>query len=413
MHGTICAAIIIKYLPDAEITSIKVLDEKTGRGVLQQLLVALEWCLDNHIPFINLSIGSIQFKDFKGIRRLVSALYRQGCIVVAAYNNQNIYTIPASLECVIGVRHNPSLNLQEYVVNMKEYEYYVESNMRHHFMDIHGHEVEAAASNSFATPYITAMVCQGQENRGGVYLHEIWEHLSGENITRFCSIPDTIDEAVVMDFIGTERHDLFYFKLRKVYTREDMHRLRKTQEFIYLVILAESEDDLLPLTDIVNTIEPFIRGVFCCFKKGVDNFNGSMKGRAWYETYYTEKFTRPVVIDVDIPIVYLQGIKETLIIILAEVEDMLIEADYAVKVIGEFARAYLYGFEYCDSVESRMNTIMNVLKHYYLDIIIYGIETVLSVSDGEGLLITLDEHPYIDGCAELIYQKIIETFDDA
>lgn len=44
-HGTICAAIIQKYLTNSEIYSIRLLNEN-GRGLIEHLKPALDWCAE-------------------------------------------------------------------------------------------------------------------------------------------------------------------------------------------------------------------------------------------------------------------------------------------------------------------------------------------------------------------------------
>ena len=44
-HGTLCAAIICSYAPDAKLISVKVLDPTTLKGSINQIRYALEWCI--------------------------------------------------------------------------------------------------------------------------------------------------------------------------------------------------------------------------------------------------------------------------------------------------------------------------------------------------------------------------------
>ncbi|MCL2052356.1 MAG: S8 family serine peptidase [Lachnospiraceae bacterium] len=422
-HGSICAAIILKHFPEAEITSIKVLDSKTRKGTLPQLLKALEWCLETRIPVINLSIGSTQFQDFSSIRRLITALYRQGSIIVAAYNNQNIYTVPASLECVIGVRHNKELKVGKYLVS-NEFEFLVEVNVPHYFKNIYSHEIEAPASNSYAAPYITALVCQMLKGGLSAQLCFIWEKLSRKRFSsfspNFCVMPDIIDEAEVVDLSGNENCGLFYFKVNKIYTIANIDELSLINQLTYIVVIAERESDLLAVRDNLHDIEAYIRGIFYCFKAENTQYCIKIGERAWYETYYLKKFKKSKQVKIDIPLVYLKGTKEALIPILKELEMILTLEDYSVKIVGEFKRAYLYGFEFSKNHKSRLNVINNVYQHFQPDIIICGILenmpsdliTGLPTCCGEEDLY-LDLKEFGEGCnhSRLIYQKILEKFD--
>lgn len=56
-HGTNCAMILEKYCSDCHLVSIKILDEN-GRGAIKSIYPALEWCYENQIRLINLSLGT-------------------------------------------------------------------------------------------------------------------------------------------------------------------------------------------------------------------------------------------------------------------------------------------------------------------------------------------------------------------
>ncbi|HEX3028096.1 MAG TPA: S8 family serine peptidase [Clostridia bacterium] len=89
-HGTKCAAIIKKYSADALIGSIKILNDNTKRGLEKQLVRALQWCVDNGIRLVNLSLGTIDFRDFSEVKSCIDHATSQGLIIIAACNNKNV-----------------------------------------------------------------------------------------------------------------------------------------------------------------------------------------------------------------------------------------------------------------------------------------------------------------------------------
>lgn len=70
-YGTNCAAIIKKYTNDAILSSVKILNNDSHKGMKEQLILALKWCADNGINIANLSFGTIDFRDFIEIRDVV------------------------------------------------------------------------------------------------------------------------------------------------------------------------------------------------------------------------------------------------------------------------------------------------------------------------------------------------------
>jgi len=119
---------------------------KDGIGSLEDLLVALEWCANNSVDLIHMSLGTRQFDDFDSISKAVKNL--DDTVIVAACSNQNTLTFPACLPNVIGVRHCNLPDLMDtfvYVPNPYdniEFFTYIENR-----------------SNSTAAPVITAQVC--------------------------------------------------------------------------------------------------------------------------------------------------------------------------------------------------------------------------------------------------------------
>lgn len=159
-HGTVCAGIIKKYAPAARLSSVKILNEKNNRkGTTKQLITALYWCLANHIKIVNLSLGSTSFLDFAAIRDCVNEVAEQGLIMVAASNNNGLFTLPASLTNVIGVKSSDDLNSNSYVFDPYPYDGVdVITSGKHSIPSEQGEVFETNNSNSFAAPFITGRV---------------------------------------------------------------------------------------------------------------------------------------------------------------------------------------------------------------------------------------------------------------
>lgn len=160
-HGTTCAAIIKKIVPDAALSSVKILSDATRKGIRGQLIKAIDWCVENGIDIINLSAGTIDYRDFDGITDCVSKAAEKGLIIVAACNNRNIYTCPASLEYVIGVKCNrkESLGENEFIYNTCTPDgIEMTACSTYKLLDFSGKEKTTSRCNSFSAPTITAAV---------------------------------------------------------------------------------------------------------------------------------------------------------------------------------------------------------------------------------------------------------------
>ncbi len=160
-HGTICAAIIKKYSPEAVISSVKILNSESRTGMKAQLIRALQWCVDNRISIVNLSLGTIDYRDFAQVKEVVEYACEKNLIIVAACNNRNIYTCPASFERVIGVKCDLTgvLNEGEYTFNSDCMDGIdITAFAKHNLKKYDGTEKETSQCNSYAAPLVTAHV---------------------------------------------------------------------------------------------------------------------------------------------------------------------------------------------------------------------------------------------------------------
>ena len=109
-HGTICAKLIEHNITGIELISIAIYPEN-DYGNEEDLCVALEWCINNNIDVINLSNGSYGYFENEQLNELCYQNYKNGTYVIAAINNNMIFTTPAHLPYVIGVSNNLKLKL--------------------------------------------------------------------------------------------------------------------------------------------------------------------------------------------------------------------------------------------------------------------------------------------------------------
>lgn len=184
-HGTTCAAIINKYAPETVLSSIKILDGESHTGMKAQLIKALKWCADNGIRLVNLSLGTIDYRDFNEIRESVSYAREKGVVIVAACNNRNIFTCPASLGDVIGVRCDcqDKLGEKEYIYNQKAPDgIEITANGCHKLEKSNGESKTTSMCNSYAAPLITALVYEIIRNNPDILLPDIREKLRKASI---------------------------------------------------------------------------------------------------------------------------------------------------------------------------------------------------------------------------------------
>lgn len=112
-HGTACAGIIRKMLPDAEIVSVRALGPD-GRGSREALVAALRFCVRERFDVVNLSLGidlpkstPVRPTDARSILDLYEVAddaFAQGVVLVAAGPNAATFrTYPGKAKSLIGV----------------------------------------------------------------------------------------------------------------------------------------------------------------------------------------------------------------------------------------------------------------------------------------------------------------------
>lgn len=159
-HGTFCALIVKKYNSFSILHSIRILD-KYGNGKIEKIEPAFEWCYRNNIRVVNLSFGTTNFNECDILKRLVNKYVHKGLIIVAATANSGFISYPASFTNVIGVATTGSpLNYFKDYMQMG-----IDSIVpSEHMVKICDNEIKTSLSNSYAAPYICALIASKLSN---------------------------------------------------------------------------------------------------------------------------------------------------------------------------------------------------------------------------------------------------------
>jgi subtilisin family serine protease len=101
-HGTACAGIIRGLAPEVEIYSVRVLGAQlTGKAFV--FARGLEWCIDNGMHVVNLSLSTSNEDWYAGFQDLCDQAAFAGMVLVAAPANVRRASYPAEFSSVMSV----------------------------------------------------------------------------------------------------------------------------------------------------------------------------------------------------------------------------------------------------------------------------------------------------------------------
>jgi hypothetical protein len=101
-HGTAVMAAIQEKAPDAEYFAVRVFCSSLRTSV-DYLLRAMEWCIEQRVQVINLSLGTRNTAHRDRFAALISRAADAGSILVSAREADGVLALPGSLPGVIGV----------------------------------------------------------------------------------------------------------------------------------------------------------------------------------------------------------------------------------------------------------------------------------------------------------------------
>ncbi len=207
-HGTFCAYIIKKNVVNSELYSVRILDEN-GKGLINSISPALEWCYQNGIRLVNFSLGTTHFHDKSKIREIINRYANKNMIIVAATSNSGYTTYPASFSNVISVEVGEDFCFAEYAQKEKGVDFSAPIKQEHFFGKT---PIGTSRSNSYATPYVTAMIANILQEKPSASLTTIRETLcNSHGKCTFFYMPDWIESAWISDKCR-KSEAAYYFK---------------------------------------------------------------------------------------------------------------------------------------------------------------------------------------------------------
>lgn len=365
-HGTLCAAIIKLYTSNVDISSVKILNNYKSN--VNQLYVALEWCVQHDVKVINVSLGSYNFKDFDEMKKVVNYVHSKGIIMVCASQNGEFITYPASFSNVIGVKCDREnlLSKREYFFNTNfEDGIEITAFSKHILPGNLGMLRVCENSNSFATPMITAKVCNIISNMSKYSMEDIKNELragsknysSEGELYLLYRRPDWIRNALIFSpkKVINSKATYFFEVIEEIFISNDelcdIISKRLYGDNIVDTIIVISKLDLNYISKVINIAEHYRKNIVFIdddienipkenISKLIKIWHGNL---IWNEMKYLEDKIRTI----DIPIVCIQfqeDIDE--LYFLCTLKKLFFMNGYNAFVSLEKSEAVLYDLEY-------------------------------------------------------------------
>ncbi len=101
-HGTAVAGAIREKAPDAQLYVVKVFDRVLSTN-MAAIIKAIDWCVENQIDVINLSLGTVNSEHRDVIEQAVARAAESRTVLVAAREMSDKPSLPGCLPTVVGV----------------------------------------------------------------------------------------------------------------------------------------------------------------------------------------------------------------------------------------------------------------------------------------------------------------------
>lgn len=382
-HGSICAAIIKKYAPDCEIGSIKVLDEQLYMGTIEQLVVALKWCLNHQVKLIHMSIGITVVNHFEMLKEIVDQLLATGCCIVAANSNNGLFTLPAGLSSVIGVATEKSYEENYYEVNSNRYVGIDFVASSRHLLELKSENFITKNANSYAAPFVTSMAYQIIKQNGILQPGLLKYKLAVDSGSQE---PCNVLETIRLDYINfaivvSEEEILWNFCLFREVKKCDFKTLEllTVKKSVTLVVISKenniNENNKMVVNFLLRNKENILGVVYTdIMPRAVKEVCQEKIHCFWWDESINEKYY-PNMVDIDdklqVPIIEIMGEGEELFRFADALKIYFLNQGYAVWGISDLKYSYLYHLDYFSKGNIQEGLFSFYEKKYNLDIILY------------------------------------------
>ncbi len=433
LHGTVCAKIIETYAPEADFISICIFDVMPLQTRIGQLLTALEWCLRERIPVVHMSVGTQCLSDYGRIQPAIAAMVSKGQILIASESNRGGYTMPAHLGGVIGVSAEETENGKETDAG-KRLSYRLYGNVctapaRHCLCWRDGAVRETEPSNSYASPTVTAAVCNRIAARMGERetIAALYRRLSGGRDYRSMR-PDFLRSAAVWN--PDDRplcREQFFFRgipTGEGFFEEETFDKEMTQGTVLYIPSVNEDTNRCALRMLEQKRDRLRMLVYCgvMAEEEAGKFHGLI---FWQESDCgAARWDGVAELDSDnlgVPVVFIESEDAGIINTMCGLQKRFCEEGYQCAAASDYAYAYLYGLEYIPRSVGGEAALHYLTQMYRPDLVLVGVsgnneflgntaKKLVYAAPGTAMLITAEECTGEEADINGLYEEIQAYF---
>ena len=359
-HGTTCARIINQYSAGVEFISLRLFHDINLKTSCEQLLTAFRWCLQKRVPIIHLSLGTNLLNDYYLLRTLIAEAISQNQVVIAACSNRDKISYPAAINGVLAVKADPSLEDDQYFVEVSSENHLLFRASSYH--KLIGHEDRFLATqlaNSYAAPTITAKVHDFLKHFDelSMPIKKVFQVLAGEEIEPSFYRPDFIWRARILN-------------------PGNFHLLKEHVSFQLIDNPEEGvKSDLLliPAPNVDYTCE--VRSEDNILIAGIDkSFSTQNHNLMWSENDLrkAEVDASRSLDDIDCPLIQIVGSETEMIQGLCLLRDAFIDEGYQCLAVSDISHSYLYGVEYQENLSKNLLVMGSMVCLYRPDVTLFA-----------------------------------------
>lgn len=364
-HGLNVCKIINMYAPKAEIISIRIFSTLEMRTSIETLIAAFKYCLDNKIPIIHFSGGTVNLIDDFLLKDLIKKVINNGQIIVAAHSNNTGLSFPALYPNVFSARANELLDFQREIRSIWGYSFFMPSKHKININNNFSYITQIA--NSYAAPVLTANIYNIINSSCDSKTSTILRNLGESHNYFLCELPCFLDKVTI---INLDREvileEVLFFEVRNIYYdisfevdsgdyifishKDKKNNIKKFKEFLNAIPVNDTRNRIFYL----GIRDREIESIMSCYP-----FEFWMSPANEVYPICASKYDLS-----NCATIYFEGNKEVVYYIMTQLRDIFLKDGFNCFAISDLLDAVFYGIYYFNDLN---NSIRRQQLEYVLE----------------------------------------------